>query len=157
MTTIRKRFRRGSAVLDAALVFPVLLSLTFGSIEFGHFFYVKHTLQGAAREGARAAATGTAYSEITDATTRCMGAAGYSNTPTVKYTVDAYVVTGVDASGNPILGTQLTTANFSTTATTGTPILVRVYCTWSTVGIRPMQLLSSSRTVYGMTVMRRET
>ncbi|MGC4033821.1 MAG: pilus assembly protein [Tepidisphaeraceae bacterium] len=43
--------RRGSAVLDAALVFPVLLSLTFGCVEFGHYFYIKHTLQGAAREG----------------------------------------------------------------------------------------------------------
>ena len=40
--------RRGSAVLDAALVFPILISLTFGCIEFGDFFYVKHTLQGAA-------------------------------------------------------------------------------------------------------------
>ena len=45
-------WRRGSAVLDAALVFPILLSLTFGTVEYGHYFYWKHTLQGAAREGA---------------------------------------------------------------------------------------------------------
>jgi len=54
-----KRFR-GNAVLEAALVLPVLTSLTFGTIEYGHFFFVKHTLEGAAREGARAGIVATA-------------------------------------------------------------------------------------------------
>ena len=49
--------RCGSALLDAALVLPILLSLMFGTVEYGHFFYWKHTLQGAAREGARTAIT----------------------------------------------------------------------------------------------------
>src|SRR5947199_10835908 len=48
-----QRRRRGSAVLDAALVFPILLSLTFGAIEYGYYFFIKNTLQGAAREGCR--------------------------------------------------------------------------------------------------------
>ena len=51
-TGSQRRRRRGSAVLDAALVFPILLSLTFGAIEYGYYFFVKNTLQGAAREGA---------------------------------------------------------------------------------------------------------
>src|SRR3954453_338838 len=75
----RRRFR-GSAVLDAALVFPILLSLTFGTVEYGYYFYVKHTLQGAAREGARAAITPTAAnSDVTSAVTAAMTASGLTN------------------------------------------------------------------------------
>src|SRR4051812_13398788 len=48
-------FRRGNAVMEMALVLPILLALSFGTVEFGYFFYVKHTLQGAARDGARQA------------------------------------------------------------------------------------------------------
>ncbi len=47
----RDRFRRGNAVLEMALVLPILLLLAFGMVEFGYFFYVKNNLQGAAREG----------------------------------------------------------------------------------------------------------
>ena len=49
-----RRNRRGNALLDAALVLPILLSLTFGTVEYGYFFFVKHSMQGAAREGCRA-------------------------------------------------------------------------------------------------------
>src|SRR5438105_13017998 len=69
--------RRGNAVLDMALVMPVLLSLTFGTVEFGHYFYVKHCLQGAAREGARAAITNTATNtDVTTAISNAMSTAG---------------------------------------------------------------------------------
>jgi Flp pilus assembly protein TadG len=150
----RTLHRRGQAILDAALVFPILLSLTFGSIEFGHYFYVKHTLQGAAREGARAAATGTSMTEVTDAVARSMGAAGFAAS---KYTVAVFKVTGTDAQGNPT-GPQLTSSDItSSLPTTGTPLLVKVYCTWGTVGIRPMRLLDATRQVNGTTVMRRES
>src|SRR3954451_17385380 len=75
----RRRWR-GSAVLDAALVFPILLSLTFGTVEFGYYFYVKHSLQGAAREGARAGITPTAVnSDVTTAVANSMAAAGLSS------------------------------------------------------------------------------
>ena len=47
--------RPGGAVLDMALVLPVLLYLAFGTVEYGYYFYVKHNVQSAAREGARAA------------------------------------------------------------------------------------------------------
>ena len=49
----RGAFRRGGAILEAALVLPILLALSFGMVEYGYYFFVKHTLQGAARDGAR--------------------------------------------------------------------------------------------------------
>src|SRR5438477_3413619 len=104
--------RRGNAVLDMALVMPVLLSLTFGTVEYGHYFYVKHCLQGAAREGARAAITASAVnSDVTTAVSNAMSASGLSSS--------GYTVT-------------FTPSNISGLAE-GTSITISVQCTWGTV------------------------
>ena len=139
MTEKRKHHRRGSAVLDAALVFPILLSLTFGCIEFGHYFFVKHTLQGAAREGARAAAAPSSTdADVTAAITYSMNAAGISNW--TKY----------------VQNTATPAANISPNQPAGTAIVVKVECTWGTVGLRPMSLIGASKKVVGSTTMRKE-
>jgi len=44
---------RASAVVEMAVVTPLLFALTFGIIEFGWEFTVRHTMLNAAREGAR--------------------------------------------------------------------------------------------------------
>jgi len=132
----RRRWR-GSAVLDAALVFPILLSLTFGTVEYGYYFYVKHSLQGAAREGARAAITPTAaQSDVTTAVTNALTAAGLQNS--------GYVTSTSPASVGSL--------------TAGTSITVTVTCTWGTVGagLRPLGLIGSTKQVKGITVMRKE-
>lgn len=140
-TTRNGRARRGSAVMDAALVFPVLISLTFGSVEFGHFFFVKHTFQGAAREGARAGITpGATNTDVTNAVGTAMTSAGFSSG---QYTVSIRNATD--------------TANVNVaTATAGTSVLVKVNATWGTVGIRPLGLIGTSKNVVGQTVMRKE-
>jgi len=131
----RRRWRRGNAVLETALVIPVLLYLAFGTVEFGHFFYVKHNLQAAAREGARAAivSSGT-NTDVNAAVSGTMTAAGLQSS--------GYTVTTTPASVS--------------TATTGTSVTVTVGCTWSNVGIRPLRLISASKVVTGTVVMRRE-
>jgi Flp pilus assembly protein TadG len=56
MTRALFRRRSGTELLELGLVaFPILLTVIFGTIEFGTYFYVEHNLQAAAREGARAA------------------------------------------------------------------------------------------------------
>lgn len=133
--------RRGSAVLDTALVLPILLSLAFGTVEYGHYFYWKHTLQGAAREGARASITPSATnSDVTTAITNAMTAAGISST---NYTVKIR-----NASDSADLNVNGLSA--------GTPVLVKVQSTWGTVGMRPLGLISASKTVTGQTIMRKE-
>lgn len=134
-------FRPGNAVLDAALVFPVLLSLTFGSVEFGHYFYVKHTFQGAAREGARVAITASSSNaEVLSAIESAMTAAGFSPS---KYTIG--------------IRNQADTADLNVnTATAGTPILVKVTANWGTIGIRPLGLIGSGKQVIGQSIMRKE-
>ena len=54
---VRRRVRvgeeRGAAAVEFALVFPVLVLLLVGIIEFGAMFNAQLLVQGAAREGAR--------------------------------------------------------------------------------------------------------
>ena len=52
---VRKHFRRGAAVVEMAVVTPVLVLLILGTIETGWMLMVRHTVATAAREGARAA------------------------------------------------------------------------------------------------------
>src|SRR4051812_10845000 len=127
---------RGNAVLEAALVLPILTSLTFGTIEYGHFYFVKHTVEGAAREGARAGIVATAVNgDVTTAVQNVMTAAGYTGAQ--------YAVT-------------ISPANVSGMAAGGA-VTVTVTCNWGTVGIRPMALIPTSKQVRGVAVMRRES
>jgi Flp pilus assembly protein TadG len=49
---------RGSAAVEFALLFPILLLIVFGIIDFGRALNAQITLTQAAREGARLAAVG---------------------------------------------------------------------------------------------------
>ncbi|MFO0839700.1 MAG: TadE/TadG family type IV pilus assembly protein [Phycisphaerae bacterium] len=53
ITRVGKKQRRGAAVVEMAIVSPLLFALLFGIIEFGWLFTVQNTLLNAAREGAR--------------------------------------------------------------------------------------------------------
>jgi len=49
----RGHLRRATAVVELAVVSPLLFAMLFGIIEFGWLFTVQHTMVNAAREGAR--------------------------------------------------------------------------------------------------------
>ena len=56
--TVENRSRRsdsGEALLEMALVLPILLVLSMGMLDFGRAFHAKSVLDQAAREGARVA------------------------------------------------------------------------------------------------------
>lgn len=59
---MRRRRRRGDtrrlagAVVEFAVVLPLLITILFGIIEYGWIFMIRQTLQHAAREGCRTAA-----------------------------------------------------------------------------------------------------
>lgn len=127
--------RRGNTVLEAALVIPILLLLAFGTVEFGHYFYVRNNMQGAAREGARAAIPPSATNSD----------------------VNAAVLNSLTAAGLQGSGYTVTTspANIGSAAT-GTAITVTITCDWGAVGLRPMQMISTTKQVRGQAVMRKE-
>lgn len=137
--------RRGNAVLDAAFVLPVLLAFVFGSVEFGAFFYTKHALQVASREGARVAiVSGSTANQITSVIEASMTASGYdrSSNPSL------YTIQFLNAAGTATVDPANITA--------GTGVMVRVSASWGTVGVRPMGLIGTGKDVVGQTVMRKE-
>lgn len=44
---------RGAAIVEFAIIFPVLIILLFGMIDFGRAFFLRNNLVAAAREGSR--------------------------------------------------------------------------------------------------------
>ena len=51
--TKRKRDDRGAAMVEFAIILPLLLMLLVGIIEFGRAYNIQISIQAAAREGAR--------------------------------------------------------------------------------------------------------
>jgi Flp pilus assembly protein TadG len=144
MRLCRKRRRAGGAVLEAILVLPVLMYLAFGVVEFGQYFYVKHALEGAARDGCRAFIVGGAtLTDVQNAVNAAMSAANLAGS--------GYTIVTKDGS------TTLTSGNY-TIAVAGDAITVTVSCTWGTAGqgYRPWGLIGSSKQVVGTAVMRKE-
>src|SRR5882724_300550 len=118
--------RRGAEIIEMGISMGVLMALVFGGVEFGYFFFVKHSLQTAAREGDRVAVlSGSTNSTVNTAIANAMSNAGLTNS--------GYTVTTIPA-------------NISAAAS-GTEITVTVSCTWGTVGaaFRPLALISSSK------------
>jgi Flp pilus assembly protein TadG len=127
-------------MVEAAIIFPVLLYLVFGCVDFGQFLYIKHTLQGAAREGARAGATpNSTNADVTTAVNNSMRAAGYQPT---RYTVK--------------IRNALDTADITVAQTAGTSVLVKVEAVWSTVGVRTSSFIDANKVILGATTMRKE-
>ena len=133
------RARRGASLIEAAFVFNVLLLLSLCTMEFGYYLYAKHTIQGAAREGARAAAVpGATSSDVVSAIARTLNAAGMNNSTTAiegaKFTVDSY---NVDVAA-------------------GQPVTITVRSTMGKIGPKPLFFMGSGKEIVGATVMRKE-
>lgn len=133
--------RRGNTLIEAAFVFNILLLLSFCTVEFGYYLYAKHTIQGAAREGARAAVVpGATTTDVTNAVARALYAAGMNSGTT---SIDSAKFT-------------LTLSPTDPNQTAGTAIQVNVSSTMGKIGPKPLFFMSSTKAITGATVMRKE-
>lgn len=74
--------RRGAAVVEMAVVTPLLLMMMFGIIEFGWVFMVQETITNAVREAARVAALqGSTEADIQTRFAEAIQPTGISVTP----------------------------------------------------------------------------
>jgi Flp pilus assembly protein TadG len=138
--SVRRR-RSGNALLDLAFVLPILLMLTFGAVEYGYALYIKHALQGAAREGARAAiVAGATAASVQAEIDKSMQISGF---PQTKYTRPSVI----------------TPAGWLTAAA-GTTITVEVQTTWGTAGVHVLPTamggIDVAKVLKGATTMRKE-
>ena len=113
--------------------------LSFRIVDYGYFFYVKNTLQGAAEAGVRAAVPAAATNaNVTSIISTKMTAAGLQSS--------GYTVT-------------LSPTDIST-ATVGSAVSVTVSITWGNISLKALSSgyggISSSKLVVGTGVMMKE-
>lgn len=76
----RRHQRRAAAVVEMAVVLPILLTILFGIIEFGWTFMVYQNMTNAAREGCRVAALeGSTDADINSRISKYMTLVGLTN------------------------------------------------------------------------------
>lgn len=128
----RNNKRSGAAVVEFAVVAPLLLLLVLGTIEYGRFVVVQQVLTNAAREGARQAAID--------------GATSSSVVQVVSdYCTDAQVAgVTVSVSVNPSV------------AAPGLPITVTAQTSFDQVSWFPAPIYLQGATVSASSTMRRE-
>jgi Flp pilus assembly protein TadG len=149
-STILRRRSIGGALIEAALVLPVLFYLVLGAMQFGYYFFIKNTLQGAAREGCRAGIVlNNSNTDVTTSVAQYLKAAGLNSSAT---TLDSKFTLKIEAP-------QGTSANAGSISA-GTALYVTIQANWGNVGIMmlPSQLggLTTTKVVSGISVMRKE-
>jgi len=97
------RSRRGSQIVEFAMVLPIFLVFTIAAFDFGHVFALRDKLDNSAREGGRIAASLPLSVEVS-------GSAPSANTTAVaqavfNYLFDAKVVHGCTLNGGASSGT----------------------------------------------------
>ena len=115
------RQRRGVLLVEAALVLPVVMLLTFAAMEYGWAFYNLHLITNAARSGVRVAVRADATSSDVTATVNALmsaaglGGSGYTTTitpgdpstlgagTTVNVTVSVAYSGGIEIVGLPLV------------------------------------------------------
>jgi Flp pilus assembly protein TadG len=145
--TIGRRTRRGSTIVESALVLSIFLMFLFGIFEYSRFLMVMHLTNNAARDGARYAAvnlskpstftttnytdaSGNVYPSITSYVTSLMGGMDHN---VQGFTV---TVTARDQNGNVLSGTTWNSITF--------PQQVGVSVTGNYQPITPLLLFMSS-------------
>jgi Flp pilus assembly protein TadG len=107
MRHVEFKKNRGQAMVEFALVLPILLLLLFGMIEFGRVFHEYLVVTHAAREGARVATLGGTDAEILSS---------------VNIAADSVPVTVIVPLGTRVRGSQVTV-----TVTSQVPIITPLF------------------------------
>jgi Flp pilus assembly protein TadG len=111
--------RRGQALVEFALVLPIMLAVIFGAVELGTAFYDKAVLTNASREGARFGVVATVPRK-TDAQIRTV-VRTYAQNNTVNFkqadTIGVTFSPTPNTARTPGAGTCPATCNLEVTAT----------------------------------------
>jgi len=129
---------RGTLLVEAAIVFPAVILLTFVLIEGGWLMLKAEQIENAARQGARKAAlSGTVQSDAQTVVDNIMKGAGFAS--------GSWTTTYTDKSGG--------TADFSKLSH-GDPVSVKVAVAYSNISLTKVPLIfaSGDSTKIGSTV-----
>lgn len=136
--------RRGAAVVEFAIVAPVLTMLTLGSIDIGRAIHVAQLVSNASREGARTASR----VDVTDENTAIDAAKDYLESAGIDRTSVTVLVK--DGNGSSISGGDLTTI------TSGDPISVEVSASYASCRWLSFLTFLDAAEPSTITIMRRD-
>jgi Flp pilus assembly protein TadG len=133
----RRKNRHGAAIVEFAVVAPVLFLLIFGMIEYGRMVMVQQVLTNASREGARQAV---------------LDGATYNG-------VNSFVSSYLTSAGIPSAAVQPIAMSPSDpqTAGYGAPISVTVSVNFNQVSWLPAPIWLGGKTLNATTTMRKES
>ena len=159
LTTFHKKSesdRKGTALVETAVVLPIFFTLIFGFIEFGHCFMTIHTMNSAARRAARlGVAETTTTTEVAAMAKSILGSAINADAENVKIWVkdgSSFDNSAVDPA--EIDYEALPDVNVED-LDTGALFIVRIQIPYSDVGILGPRWVTSLN-LYGQSVMRKE-
>ena len=139
----KKTDRRGTAVVEAAVVLPVYLTLLFGIVAFGHAQLVGNLLQSACRNAARLGSTeGATTAQVTARVRQTLGSAINPNAVTI-FVRDASIY---DTSLTPPTtgaGLEALPALEVATAEPRQMFVVRARVNYSSVAVLPLPYMSN--------------
>jgi Flp pilus assembly protein TadG len=130
---VRSKVRFGAALVEFALVAPLMILFTMGLIDIGRMTMVKQLLVTASREGARQASLPVATSA----------------------SVQAYVLQMLSDSG--VTGNVTLSPNTLTAATAGTTVTVTVSADANSVSWMGSSMFMLGKNITATTSMRRES
>ncbi len=140
--------RSGAAVVEFAILAPVLLVFVLGVIDIGQYVNVGHVLSGASRQGVRKATrVETQNTSEVVATVQAYWTAAF---PALASNPSAITVTVADENGSSISGPGLGSMN------SGDEVRVTVVLDYESVRWMSGTPLYTGQDLSSMTVMRRE-
>jgi Flp pilus assembly protein TadG len=130
-----RRHPRGMALVEAAIVFPLVLMVTFAMIEYGWMFIKQEQLYNVARQAARLGATPDATNaQVTSLISSSMSSYGMGSS-------------GYTYSPSPM--------NSQSTAT-GSPVTVTITVTYAKVQVTGVKLFPTPTTIHATMSMQKE-
>src|SRR5262245_9668177 len=140
----RADFRKGTAIIEFAIVVPFLFLIVFGLIELGRAVQIGQLAINGSREGARKAALTTmTVSEVQSWVKSYLLANGIANSATT-----------VTLTGQATSGGSFATVTDLSTIPAGNGIQVQVAINFSQVSWLAPIFMSSSSTINGSTIIR---
>jgi Flp pilus assembly protein TadG len=152
--------RRGAAVVEMAVVTPILMLFIFGMIEFGRFIMIGQLAVNATREGDRYAVQASATpTQVKTITKQFLAGSGVSDTAITTLVIERQV-----SSTDPLYTPQnqgwIAVSDDDTALAaipSGTPVRVRMSIAYSQVSWLPRGLfIASSSLISTATAMRKE-
>ena len=119
---VRSRDERGAVIVEFALIFPILMLLVFGIVDFGWTIERGNVVNNVTRDAARVASLGGTYAQIQSSVTT--GLADYDITapgPDVRISITCANPDGTTCTG--------TASSYDATVTSGSSIKVQVLYT----------------------------